>query len=356
MAEREKVDHGGTTQEGEELILEQIIRVDKKQTPIRIDKFLVDKLEKVSRNKIQLAIKEGLITVNGNRVKPNYRVKPQNQIKVVFPKEPVQNYVTPEDIPLDIVYEDDHLLVVNKPAGMVVHPGVAHYSGTLANALAYHVKSKKLPILAGSPMDRPGLVHRIDKDTSGLLVVAKSEEALIGLAKQFYHHTVYRRYWALVWGEPDPPEGTIIRNVGKDPKVRTRMRVFEHGEMGKYALTHYKVIEPLYYVSLVECRLETGRTHQIRVHMKYLGHTLFNDKQYGGNRILKGTPHAKYKQFVENCFKILPRQALHAKSLGFVHPITKEYMQFESDLPMDMQRALEKWRKYVYDKRNKMEV
>jgi|GEM_PF-5498801 len=232
MAEPEKVDRVGTPQEGEELILEQIIRVDKKQTPLRIDKFLVDKLEKISRNKIQLAIKEGLITVNGNRVKPNYRVKPQNQIKVVFPKEPVQNYVTPEDIPLDIVYEDEHLLVVNKPAGMVVHPGVAHYSGTLANALAYHVKSKKLPILEGSPMDRPGLVHRIDKDTSGLLVVAKSEEALIGLAKQFYHHTVYRRYWALVWGEPDPPEGTIIRNVGKDPKVRTRMRVFEHGEMG----------------------------------------------------------------------------------------------------------------------------
>ncbi len=325
----------------------QEIKVDGKQSPLRIDRFLVDRTENISRHKIQLGIKAGLIRVNEQQVKPNYKVRPNDFIRIVYPKPVVIDSVIPEDIPLDIVYEDAYLMVVNKPAGMVVHPGISNYSGTLVNALAYYIKHSELPVLEGNPMDRPGLVHRIDKDTSGLLVVAKTEEALVGLAKQFYDHTVHRRYIAMVWGEPEPSEGSIDLELGRDPKNRTRMTVIPQGEGGKHAVTHYKVVEPMYYISMIECRLETGRTHQIRVHLKHIGHPLFNDRHYGGDTIRKGTVYSKYKQFVMNCFKILPRQALHAKSLGFVHPVTGEEMYFETPLPEDMEGALNKWRNYL---------
>lgn len=314
----------------------------KGQEPLRVDKFLMNFIENATRNKIQQAAKDGNIYVNGVAVKSNYKVKAFDVVKVLFEHPPHEYLLTPEDIPLDIVYEDDSLLVINKPAGMVVHPGHGNYSGTLINALIYHFNN--LPLNSN---ERPGLVHRIDKDTSGLLVVAKTEHALNHLSKQFFEKTSEREYIAIVWGNVDEEEGTVEGHIGRNPKNRLQMAVFPEGEQGKEAVTHYKVLERLGYVTLLSCRLETGRTHQIRVHMKYVGHTLFNDARYGGEKILKGTTFTKYKQFVENCFSILPRQALHAKSLGFTHPETGEFLRFESEIPDDMQQAIEKWRSYA---------
>lgn len=325
----------------------QQIVIDPKQSPLRIDKFLMDRLMKVSRNRLQNAIRSGSILVNDKEVKPNFKVKPGHVITMILPKPPQEHLgpVKPEDIPLDIRYEDDELLVVYKPPGMVVHPGVGHSSGTLVNALAYHFKD--LPVMEGNDPDRVGLVHRIDKNTSGLLVIAKTDYAMTHLAKQFYNHTVDRTYQALVWGAPDPPDGTIEANVGRHPRFRKLFTVFPENDEGKWAVTHYKTLEDLYYVSLIECRLETGRTHQIRIHMQHLGHPLFSDDKYGGDAIVKGTVFSKYKRFVENCFTIMPRQALHAKSLGFTHPSTGERHYFETDLPEDFGAVLEKWRTYV---------
>ena len=317
---------------------------EKGQQPLRIDKYLMNFIENATRNKIQAAAKDGSIFVNGKPVKSNYKVKPFDEIKVLLSHPPYEYLLVPEDIPIDIVYEDDELLVVNKPAGMVVHPGHGNYSGTLINALTFHFEN-----LPKNSNERPGLVHRIDKDTSGLLVVAKTESTMTHLAKQFFDKTSQREYIALVWGNVEEDEGTIEGNIGRHPKNRLQNTVFEEDEAdrGKPAVTHYKVIERLGYVTLVSCKLETGRTHQIRVHMKHIGHTLFNDERYGGEKILKGTTFTKYKQFVENCFKVLPRQALHAKTLGFEHPKTGEHMSFSTDLPDDMEQCIEKWRSYA---------
>lgn len=331
-------------EESSELYEHHRIVADKGQGVLRVDKFLFHKLENVSRSKIQNAAQAGNILANGTPVKPNYKVKPDDVIAVVLPHPPYEFQLIPQDIPLSIVYEDEHLIVVNKDAGLVVHPGHGNYDGTLVNALLYHLKDA--PLFQKGEM-RPGLVHRIDKNTSGLLVVAKTEEALNHLAKQFYDRTTKRRYIAMVWGGFDVEEGTITGNIGRSLKDRMKMFVFPEGDDGKHAVTHYKVIENFGYVSLVECRLETGRTHQIRVHMEYMGHPIFNDDRYGGDRILKGTTFTKYKQFVQNCFTIMPRHALHAKSLGFEHPHTGEEMHFESDLPSDMLEVIEKWRIYV---------
>lgn len=320
------------------------IVADLNQGLIRIDKFLMARLPNVTRTKIQAGIHEGFVKVNDKTIIPNYKVHPKDVITILFPEPPRDTEVVPENIPLNIVYEDDHLMVINKPAGMVVHPAYQNWRGTLVNALTYYLQN--LPQMPGND-GRPGLVHRIDKDTSGLLVIAKDELTLNGLAKQFFDHTIDRKYYALVWGVPDPPQGTIDVNVGRSLKDRRVTTAFPKGNMGRHAITHYKVLEDLRYVSLIECRLETGRTHQIRAHMKHLGHTLFNDAMYGGDQPLKGTIFSKYKQFVENCFKIIPRQALHAKSLGFIHPKTKEKMHFDSDLPDDFKEVIEKWEHYV---------
>lgn len=318
--------------------------VEKGQQSLRIDKYLMNFIENATRNKIQAAAKEGSIYVNGEPVKSNYKVKPFDEIKVLFAHPPHEYLLVPEDIPIDVVYEDDDVLVVNKPAGMVVHPGHGNYSGTLINALTFHFDN-----LPNNSSERPGLVHRIDKDTSGLLVVAKTEEAMAHLSNQFAEKTSEREYVALVWGNVIEDEGTIEGNIGRHPKNRLQNTVFFDGEAdrGKPAVTHYKVLERFGYVTLVSCKLETGRTHQIRVHMKHIGHTLFNDERYGGELILKGTTFTKYKQFVENCFKVLPRQALHAKTLGFVHPKTGEFLRFTSEIPEDMQQCIEKWRNYA---------
>ena len=313
----------------------------KGQEPLRVDKFLMNFIENATRNKIQKSAKDGNIWVNGTIVKQNYKVKAGDEVKVLFEHPPHEFLLVPEDIPLDIVYEDEVLLVVNKPAGMVVHPGHGNYSGTLINALIYHIDN--LPVNSN---ERPGLVHRIDKDTSGLLLVAKTEAAMTHLAKQFFDKTSEREYVALVWGNMEDDEGTIEGHIGRHPKNRLQMHVFPDGEAGKDAVTHYKVLERLGYITMVSCKLETGRTHQIRAHMKYIGHTLFNDARYGGEKILKGTTFTKYKQFVENAFKILPRQALHAKTLGFVHPVTGKMMRFDSEIPEDMANCIEKWRHY----------
>ncbi|TLP81025.1 RluA family pseudouridine synthase [Maribacter sp. ACAM166] len=313
----------------------------KGQIPLRVDKFLMNFIENATRNKIQQAAKDGHVWVNDEIVKSNYKVKADDEVKVLFEHPPHEFLLIAEDIPLNIVYEDDVLLVVNKPAGMVVHPGHGNYSGTLINALIHHTDN--LPVNSN---ERPGLVHRIDKDTSGLLVVAKTEAAMAHLAKQFFDKTSEREYIALVWGNVEEDEGTVIGNVGRNPKNRLQMHVFPDGEEGKEAVTHFKVLERFGYVTLVSCKLETGRTHQIRVHMKFIGHTLFNDERYGGERILKGTTFTKYKQFVDNTFKLLPRQALHAKTLGFIHPLTGEHMRFDSEVPEDMTNAIEKWRHY----------
>lgn len=328
----------------DELFEHHRIVADPKQSLIRIDKFLMDRLPNVTRTKIQAGISDGFVKVNDNGVKPNYRVRPNDIITVSLPEPPRDTEVVPEDIPLSIVFEDEHLMVINKPAGMVVHPAYQNWTGTLVNALAYHFKS--LPQMPGNE-GRPGLVHRIDKETSGLLVIAKDEETITGLAKQFFDHTIDRRYNALVWGVPEPAQGTIDQFVGRSLKDRRITTVFPDRDMGRNAITHYQVLKDIRYVSLVECKLETGRTHQIRAHMKYIGHPLFNDSTYGGDQILKGTMFSKYKQFVENCFKVLPRQALHAKTLGFVHPMTKQFLQFNSELPQDMKDVIEKWENYV---------
>lgn len=312
------------------------------QEPLRVDKFLMNFIENATRNKIQLAIKAGNVLVNEAVVKANYKVKSKDVVRVVLAHPPHENLLVPEDLPLDIIFEDDEVIVVNKAAGMVVHPGHGNYSGTLVNGLIHHFQH-----FPKNNNDRPGLVHRIDKDTSGLLVVAKTELAMANLASQFYNRTTDRIYLALVWGSVEDDEGTITGNIGRSLKNRLRMDVFPDGEFGKHAVTHYKVIERFSYVTLVECKLETGRTHQIRAHFKHIGHTLFNDERYGGDIVLKGTTYTKYKQFVNNCFKVLPRQALHAKTLGFEHPVTKEKMFFNSELPDDFQQCLEKWRNYT---------
>ncbi|MDH5598488.1 MAG: RluA family pseudouridine synthase [Cyclobacteriaceae bacterium] len=328
----------------DELYEHHRIIADPGQGPVRVDKFLMDRLPNASRNKIQQAIKQGYIKINGEQVKANYKIKAGDDISVLLPEPPRDDVVIPENIPLDIVYEDKSILIVNKPAGMVVHPAYQNWSGTLVNALAWHFNN--LPEMKGNA-GRPGLVHRIDKDTSGLLVIAKTEKAMSHLALQFYEHSIERTYYALVWGEPDPPKGTIHVNVGRSFKDRRITVAFPENDFGRNAITHYEVLTPLRYVSLIKCTLETGRTHQIRAHMKYLGHTLFNDATYGGDKLLKGTQFSKYKSFVENCFKILPRQALHAKSLGFIHPDTGEKMYFESELPKDFSDVIEKWQHYV---------
>jgi 23S rRNA pseudouridine1911/1915/1917 synthase len=312
------------------------------QDPLRVDKYLLNFIENATRNKIQQAAKQGNIWVNGQQVKQNYKVKGGDVVQVLFAHPPHEYLLTPEQLPLDIVYEDDELLVVNKAAGMVVHPGHGNYSGTLVNALLYHFEN-----LPRNAQQRPGLVHRIDKDTSGLLVVAKTEEAMTHLAKQFFDKTSEREYWALVWGDLSEEEGTVDCFIGRHPKNRLQMTTFPESDQGKAAVTHYKVLDRMRYVSLVSCRLETGRTHQIRVHMKHLGHPLFNDARYGGDQILKGTHFTKYKQFVENAFRVLPRQALHARTLGFSHPKTGAFMRFESAIPEDMTACIEKWKKYA---------
>ena len=311
------------------------------QALLRIDKYLMNLIPNATRNKIQTAATNGDIYVNDIPVKSNYKVKPLDVIRILLAHPPFENRVDPEDIPLDIVYEDDALLLINKPPGLVVHPGHGNYTGTLVNALAFHFEN--LPM---NSSERPGLVHRIDKDTSGLLVIAKTEAAMTHLAKQFEAKTSEREYIALVWGNVKEDEGTIEGNIARHVKDRMQMAVFADPEIGKPAITHYRVLERFGYVTLVSCILETGRTHQIRVHMKHIGHTLFNDARYGGDLILKGTTFTKYKQFIDNCFKILPRQALHAKTLGFMHPTTGEMMRFDTELPQDMKDCIEKWRGY----------
>jgi 23S rRNA pseudouridine1911/1915/1917 synthase len=316
------------------------------QVPLRVDKFLMNFIENATRNKIQEAAKEGGILANEIPVKSSYKVKPKDVIRVVLSHPPHEHLLVAEDIPLDIIYEDADLLVVNKPAGMVVHPGHGNYSGTLVNGLIHHIEN-----LPTNSNERPGLVHRIDKDTSGLLVVAKTEQAMKHLSKQFFDKTTERLYYALVWGNIEEEEGTIEGHIGRSLKNRLQMAVFPDGDFGKPAVSHFKVLERFSYVTLVACRLETGRTHQIRAHFKYIGHTLFNDARYGGDAVLKGTTFTKYKQFVENCFTALPRQALHAKSLGFIHPTSQDFMRFETEVPEDIKAALEKWRSYTSHKK-----
>lgn len=324
----------------DELFLRYTFTVDDGQEPLRVDKYLVNRIERATRNKLQEAIDKKQVVVNGKSVKSNYKVKPGEVIEVLVDKEPSELEIVPEDIPLDIVFEDDDLMIVNKKAGMVVHPGYANYTGTLLNALAFRLDSK-----ATAQGKRPWLVHRIDKNTSGLLVVAKNDESMAHLSAQFKDHSIERTYQALVWGDIEQEEGTISTVIGRDQYDRKRFVVLGQDETrGKHAITHYKVLERFMYTTLVECKLETGRTHQIRVHLKHLGHPLFSDDFYGGNRILKGVVFSKYKQFVENCFSIMSRQGLHAKSLGFVHPRTGEWMQFNSELPFDMAKVTEKWR------------
>ena len=318
---------------------------DKGQEPLRVDKYLMNRIENATRNKIQNAAKEGSIFVNDTAVKSNYKVKGGDVVRVLFGHPPHENLLVPEDLPLEVVYEDDTVIVINKAAGMVVHPGHGNYSGTLINALLFHFDN-----LPNNADERPGLVHRIDKDTSGLLVIAKTEQALTHLSKQFFDKSSERKYLALVWGSPKEDEGTVEGHIGRHPKNRLQMMVFPERDAGKPAVTHYKVVERFGYVTLLECQLETGRTHQIRAHMKHIGHTLFNDERYGGNAILKGTHFSKYKQFVENCFKLIPRQALHAKTLGFEHPKTGKWMQFDSEIPQDLVKTLSKWRNYAQHK------
>lgn len=360
----------------EELFEHYKVTADKGQSPLRIDKFLMNRIENATRTKIQQAAENGNILVNEKAVKSNYKVKPFDIITVVFSHPPRVIELIPENIPIEIVYEDDDFVIVNKKPGMVVHPGYGNYTGTLVNALVYHFQnlpinksqwskksgerrlengennpaSEKLPTPDSrlSSIIRPGLVHRIDKNTSGIMVVAKSEIAMTKLSKDFFDRNLDRKYIALVWGDFEEDEGTIVGNIGRHLKDRKMMDVFPEGsEFGKHAITHYKVLERFGYVTLIECKLETGRTHQIRAHMQHIGHSLFNDDTYGGNRILKGTTFAKYKQFVDNCFALLPRQALHAKSLGFNHPSTGKRVHFDSEIPDDMHAVITKWRGYA---------
>jgi len=334
-----------TDSSSDELYERLSITVDKGQEPLRIDKFLLHKVVNTSRNKIQTSIDTGLVLVNEKKIKSNYKVKPFDQIIFYSDNDPVTYEIVPEEMPLNIVFEDEHILIINKPAGMVVHPGSGNFSGTLINGVAFHLK-KQNPSLDENKLPRFGMVHRIDKNTSGLIVLAKSELAAVNLAKQFFDHTVKRRYIALVWGNFDEPNGTITGHIARHERFRKLMDVFPEGDKGKEAITHFTVLEDMKYVSLVECRLETGRTHQIRVHMQHIGHSLFNDDVYGGDRILKGTVFTKYKQFVDNCFEICKRHSLHAQSLGFVHPATGKEISFESELADDMKAVIEKWRNY----------
>ncbi|MDG1823298.1 MAG: RluA family pseudouridine synthase [Flavobacteriaceae bacterium] len=331
------------TQDQDDTLYEHyVFTADSGQQPLRVDKFLMNRIENATRNKIQQAAKAGSVHVNDLAVKSNYKVKGGDKVQVLFAHPPYENLLVGEEIPLDIVYEDDSLVVVNKAAGMVVHPGHGNYSGTLLNALLHHFDS--LPL---NTNERPGLVHRIDKDTSGLLVITKTEQAMTHLAKQFFDKTSDRSYLALVWGDVVDDKGTIEGHIGRDPKNRLLMTVFPDGDQGKEAITHYEVVERFGYTTLLRCQLETGRTHQIRAHLKSIGHTLFSDARYGGDNILKGTTFTKYKQFVDNCFKLLPRQALHAQTLGFAHPVTDKPISFEAPLPDDMINALDKWRHYA---------
>lgn len=330
--------------EREELYEHYRFTVDAHAEMIRMDRYLQNLMANTSRNRVQQAAKAGCIRVNGKPEKSNYRVHPHDVITILLPQPPRDYEIIPQDIPLEVPYEDDDIIIVNKAAGMVVHPAFGNFDGTLVNALTYRFKD--LRDAAGQEV-RPLLVHRIDKNTSGIMIVAKSEMAQARLASDFFNHTIDRKYRALVWGDFKEDEGTIVGNVGRDPRDRLVMTVFPDGEQGKHAVTHYKVVERFGYVTLVECVLETGRTHQIRVHMKHIGHPLFNDVPYGGDQIIKGTTFTKYKQFVNNCFKLMPRQALHAKSLGIKHPITGEYMMFDSEMPADFSAVLEKWRNYA---------
>ncbi len=345
-------DDAGLTED--ELFEHFRILVDKGQDFLRIDKFLMNRLENASRSRIQHAAEAGNILVNGKPVKSSYKVKPRDLIQIVLPHPPREIELIPQDIPINIAYEDDDLIIVNKDPGIVVHPGYGNYSGTLVNALVFHFQN--LPQRNSGIGDgrdesmRPGLVHRIDKNTSGIIVIAKNELALTRLSKKFYDRDIDRIYVALVWGDFKEDSGTITGNLGRSLQDRKIMTVFQDPAEGKHAVTHWKVLERFGYVTLIQCKLETGRTHQIRAHMKYIGHPLFNDDTYGGDRILKGTTFQKYKMFIENCFKLLPRQALHAKSLGFKHPTSGEYIHFDSEIPADMQAVLEKWRTYTTNK------
>ena len=344
-------------QEDKELFEHHRIVVDKGQGLIRIDKYLTNHIENAVRNRVQHSVENGNVLVNDKPVKSNYKVKPYDVITVVFAHPPREIELIPENIPIKIVYEDDDLIIINKDAGIVVHPGYGNYKGTLVNALVYHFQSLPTPTSSYSESSdskhspsvmRPGLVHRLDKDTTGIMVVAKTEIAMTRLAKDFFDRNMDRKYVALVWGDFKEEEGTVTGNIGRHLKDRKKMDVFPpDSEFGKHAVTHYKVLERFGYVSLIECKLETGRTHQIRAHMQHIGHSLFNDNTYGGDRILKGTTFAKYKQFVDNCFELLPRQALHAKSLGFIHPVTGNELNFDSELPEDMQSVIKKWRGYA---------
>ncbi|MBP8944002.1 MAG: RluA family pseudouridine synthase [Saprospiraceae bacterium] len=335
------------TLENDDLQEELIITIDKKQSPVRIDSFLTEKIKNVSRTRIQNGLRAGSITVDGKAVKPNYKVMPLNAIKVILPHH--ENYdIVAEDIPLDIIYEDEDLLVVNKPSGMVVHPAIGNPRGTLLNALSFYLDFSPDSSTKSSPnFERLGLVHRIDKETSGLLVIAKNEYALSHLARHFYDHTTSREYVALVWGSPEDDAGSVDLPIGRHPRHRQLYTTFPERDAGKHAVTHWELMERMYYVSLIKCKLETGRTHQIRVHMQSLGHPVFNDERYGGNRIVKGTVYSKYKQFVDNVFAGFPRHALHARTLGFVHPTTGKALSFDSPLPAEMEEVVQKWRHYV---------
>ena len=335
-----------TQDASDELYQRFVFNIDKGQEPYRIDKFLMGRIENATRNKLQQAINAGLVLVNNKAVKQNYKIKPFDQIIIYSDLSPESTEIVPEKMDLNIVFEDDDIMLINKPAGMVVHPGSGNYTGTLLNGVAWYLQQKN-PGITEQVLPRFGLVHRIDKNTSGLLVLAKSDKAMRHLAKQFFDHTVKRQYLALVWGDVSKDEGTIIAHVGRHQRYRKLFEAYPEGDHGKEAITHYSVVERFNYVTLVQCVLETGRTHQIRVHMKYIGHPLFNDDFYGGDKIVKGTIFSKYKQFVDNCFMICPRQALHARTLGFTHPTTGEEMFFETEIPADMKQVIEKWRNYV---------
>lgn len=338
------------TEEQEELYEQWRIVVDKGQEPLRLDKFLVARIEHATRNKVQKAIETGKVLVNNKTVQSNYKIKPLDEIVVYTDREIHGEEIIPEPVPLNIVYEDNEVMIINKPPGLVVHPGSGNYTGTLINGVAYYLLQKN-PALAETGLSRFGLVHRIDKNTSGLLVLAKTEQAVTALAKQFFDHTVVRQYQALVWGDVEQESGTVIAHIGRHKRTRKLFDAYPEGEAGKEAITHYRVLERFGYVTLIECVLETGRTHQIRVHMQHIGHPIFNDDTYGGDRIVKGTVYTKYKQFVDNCFEICSRQALHAKTIGFKHPASKQDILFDSELPADMQQVIEKWRAYVSTKR-----
>jgi 23S rRNA pseudouridine1911/1915/1917 synthase len=338
--------NGDQQESNDELYERFTFTIDKGQEPYRVDKFLMNRLEGATRNKLQRAINLGLVLVNNKEIKQNYKVKPYDQIVIYSDLSPESTEIVPENIPLNLVFEDDDIIIINKPAGMVVHPGSGNYNGTLLNGIAWYLQ-QKIPDLSEDVLPRFGLVHRIDKNTSGLLVLAKNDKTMRHLAKQFYDHTVKRKYMALVWGDVENDSGTIVAHVGRNLRHRKLFEAYPEGDHGKEAITHYTVLERFNYVTLVQCILETGRTHQIRVHMKYIGHPLFNDDFYGGDKIVKGTIFSKYKQFVDNCFMICQRQALHAKTLGFIHPGTGKDVFFETELPADMSQVIEKWRNYV---------